>query len=34
MAVNYNADEDVSNIVKKVSIDKLMEEHKKLGPGF
>lgn len=31
MAITYGPEEDVSNMVKKVSIDKLQEEHKKLG---
>jgi len=34
VAVTYGPEEDVSNMVKKVSIDKLQEEHKKLGVGF
>ncbi|CAD8102091.1 unnamed protein product [Paramecium primaurelia] len=34
VAMTYGPEEDITNQVKKVPIDKLQDEHKKLGPGF
>lgn len=34
MALTYGPEEDASSMIKKVSIEKLQEEHKKLLVGF
>ena len=34
IAMSYTPDEDTNRLVKKIAIDKLQEESKKLGIGF